>query len=436
MSSVPEHQDIFNPRCEIFKDFFTHKPLNRDLCIQCKSNKLLCGRPKCPLIEQVEIHSQVEPLLKRNLSSLTPPGFFVGWKGYPKVSLGPMGILGDFYQASFLDDPGRWYGSSIQDVVNYRSVLVRSHQSLDIHEAADPKRQLQMFQEMVLSPDPVDVDIQFKKKPKFSMAFSPIAQPMGPTAELQSFDLTGNYSVPRATDKVVSDGDLRAVEGAYSLYKKGCDVYYIAKLFSAGLLGRDKHRKLVPTRWSITAVDDIIAKKMVSEITMFSQLGEYRVYSNEYIGNHYEILLIPGPYEYEQLEVWCAGSIWGPSQGTKVISEYESADGRSSYAIQQGGGYYASRLPVLEKLVDLKRQATVVAFREIYEDYYLPVGVWEVRENVRHALMDKDKKFQSFSSLQEALAHIDTQLRTPATEWIRKSVVLKKKLFQKTLADF
>ena len=43
-----------------------------------------------------------------------------------------------------------------------------------------------------------------------------------------------------------------------------------------------------------------------------------------------------------------------------------------------GGCYYASRLAVLEALRSIRRLAAVITWREIYEGFDLPVGVWDV----------------------------------------------------------
>ena len=48
------------------------------------------------------------------------------------------------------------------------------------------------------------------------------------------------------------------------LYNSGIEISKIQKCFSIGMLG--KKRKLVPTKWSITATDDIISKSIVEEI--------------------------------------------------------------------------------------------------------------------------------------------------------------------------
>jgi hypothetical protein len=77
----------------------------------------------------------------------------------------------------------------------------------------------------------------------------------------------------------------------------------------------------------------------------------------------------------------------------------------------------------------MRRQARVVIFREIYDSYIMPVGVWEVRENVRKAMENPPRKF---STLKEALLDINTRLRIPVRKYVEKSEILR----QRRIGDF
>ena len=98
----------------------------------------------------------------------------------------------------------------------------------------------------------------------------------------------------------------------------------------------------------------------------------------------------------------------------EIISDHEFFEGRKEYA-HIGGCYYAARLAINELLTKEKRQAGAVIFREAHPGYIMPVGVWNVRENVRAALTTAPSRFET---LQQALAHIsgrmDRQQRHPA----------------------
>jgi len=72
------------------------------------------------------------------------------------------------------------------------------------------------------------------------------------------------------------------------------------------------------------------------------------------------------------------------------------------------GGHYAMRLAVLEKLFQMRRQAAVLALREVGPEYYAPVGVWQVREGVRRALSSEPLRF---GELGWALDHLAREVR-------------------------
>ncbi len=423
--SIQKYQSWDNPRCEILKALAEAKPMSHTLCLECKGGRLLCGRELCPLLAKIHIQSPIEQTLKKTMFGPSPPSLFVGWMGYPNVFVGPMASL-DPENPQHLDNPHEWYGADFNEIIHMRSNLVRSKTKEHIKSNS---RMVMDVQELTLSKYSVDVELEFKKTPHYSVSFSPISQHMGPTGILEKFKIAGNVSIPQKVEKVVTD-ELKSVESASLLYGKNFDVYYISKVLSAGILGMQKNKKLVPTRWSITATDDILAKEMLKKIRDYPKVNEFLVYSNTYLDNHFEILMMPGAWSFEQFEAWAANTLWTLAMDAPTITqESEGFDGRTKYAIKEGGGYYAGRFAVCEQLEKMRRQATAVVFREIYETYIMPVGSWEIRENLRHAFTKKPLRFNSKA---EALKHIATTLRIPINHFIAKSQLLQ----QRKLFDF
>ncbi|MBN1896308.1 MAG: hypothetical protein JW789_01090 [Candidatus Aenigmarchaeota archaeon] len=154
------------------------------------------------------------------------------------------------------------------------------------------------------------------------------------------------------------------------------------------------------------------------------------VYSSSYLDNHYQVLLMPGEWEFENFEAWAPGTPWSmDAKSVQILAEYEPYHGRKKYADLQGGGFYASRLAVTEGLKVLRRQARVVVFREVGEGYIIPLGVWQVLENVRNAFRGECLKF---ATKHEALKHIEEKLRLPLKDYERQSTILSRR----TLGDF
>jgi hypothetical protein len=115
-----------------------------------------------------------------------------------------------------------------------------------------------------------------------------------------------------------------------------------------------------------------------------------------------------------------------------VISDHELSGGRTTYA-KIGGCYYAARLATAEYLLREKKQAKVVILREAHSGYIMPVGVWNVRENVRNALRGP---YNAFGSLEAALSYVQGRFDIPIKRWTLNSFVLKDSQFQRRLTDF
>ena len=86
-----------------------------------------------------------------------------------------------------------------------------------------------------------------------------------------------------------------------------------------------------------------------------------------------------------------------------------------------------------EQLVKERRQATVIVLREAHPGYIMPVGVWQVRENVRNAMRQKPL---IYNTLKEALERIAYQFSIPLQSWMRESHLIRNSLFQKRITDF
>jgi len=395
-------------------------PVN--LCVYCKGGKNLCGNKTCPLLKRFE----VVPKVRESVSTeFFGPNYsvFVGRAGYPNVGIGPMAAL---EERPNLDSPKDWLGMDYQKIVELRSLLIRSRQDENVFSRS---RFVEENQELAMSSRPTDIELTFRKKPVYRVSFSDIVQPMGPSAPLQKLRLAQNPKIPKRVEYIVND-ELRAAEAARMLYKSGQDVYKITTILSSGVLGAGEAKKLVPTRWSITAVDDMIAKQMMEGIRTYPQINDFLVFESRHLDNHFVTLFMPGNWEFENFEAWAPGSSWSFSlKKTEIIEEYEPFEGRTKYADKQGGGYYASRISAVKALYRMRRQARVVVFREVYEGYVIPLGVWVVRQTSEKAYENPPKRF---ATQKEALEYVRTRIRVPLEEYLRQSRMLR----QKRLEDF
>ena len=383
-------------------------------CRVCQGDIKRCRLAICPYLGRVrEWFEGRKDLRTTNLFGASPPSAFVGSWGYPKVLVGPLVPPVRDEDTSFLDASESWLGYDLAEILRFRLSLVRGKAPRRVAEARVPDSILSTVQEAAMAAKPVDTEMWFTKRPSLVSPFSARAPPSGPSADLTKVDLASNPSVPRRVDDLVSDTDVRAGEAVSDLYEHGITQSQITRVFSVGLLGMKDRRKLVPTEWSITAVDDILAKGLVQEVRTFPWISEFEVTSASGLANNVAILLFPQAFMFEGLEAWNLAASPTPAH------DHEFAGGRTRYPDQIAGAYHATRLPVLEHLAGRRRQAGAIVLMEVYEDW-VPLGVWRYRELARAALK---KKPIPFATLDQADAELGRRLQLPLENWWRASVL-------------
>jgi hypothetical protein len=333
---------------------------------------------------------------------------------------------------SLYDLPELWFGKSMDEIVGFRSMLVRGMHRVNVWRFEEAGRIMDQTRELALSVDSVDVELALSKPPRRSLILDDDVQPFGPSAPVRDLHV-GNARWDQQVEKAYYDTDLKAVDAVRTLYTSNVMVTKIQRAFSVGAFGLEKNRRLVPTRWSITAVDDILSKNLMAKVKTYPEINEYRVYESRYLDNIFEVLMLPQAWSYEAMEAWYPGTIWNPrGQSIAIYADRESYEGRTTYA-GIGGCYYAARLAVCELLTKERRQATVIVLREAHPGYIMPVGVWQVRENVRNAM--RQAPF-SFRTLDEALAHISHRFEIPLSRWVQNSKLLQDAIYQKRLTEY
>ena len=404
----------------------------KGLCVACKGGKFLCGKTRCPLLVRANFYMQTMPLIKGlDVNGASPPSVFVGRIGYPYVYAGPM-VPPVHEDTTLYDTPEMWFGKSIDEIVGFRSLLIRGKHRVHVQRYEEAGKIMDGTLELALSAGPVDVELALTKQPRRYLVLDDEVQPFGPSAPMRDIRV-GTARWNHQIEKAYYDTDLKAANAVRNLYERGVLVTHIQRAFSVGAFGLKQNRRLVPTRWSITAIDSILSKDLIDKIKAFPEISEYRVYESQYLDNIFEVLMLPQTWSYEAMEAWYPGTIWNPSGRSVVMySDWEDYEGRTTYA-DIGGCYYAARLAICELLAKERRQATAIVLREAHPGYIMPVGVWQVRENVRNAMKQNPLKF---STVDEALARIASQFQIPLKRWIHDSRLLQNALFQKKLTQY
>lgn len=360
------------------------------------------------------------------ISGASPPSLFVGNHGYPKIRVGPL-VPPLHGNTAILDSPESWSGKSIDQIVSYRMNLVRGIVTCDANSVSGSY--INSLQEIAMSAVPVESTATFFKRPMASQdIFSKSDEtPSMLTAQISNFKTYATKIEPKI-EKVYYDTDMPSNEAMMDLYNNGVSISQISKVLSVGMLGRKSARKLVPTKWSISATDQTISANLIRIIKDYQPWDQYDVFTYSHLGNRYSIILIPDPvWSFEMVEAWF------DTKGTIVFgSDYEDARGLTHYPTI-AGAYFAARLAVTEYLKRTNRLASVLIFREIQPEYVLPVGVWQIREGIRMALRSKPVILPNLeSSMNFGIKGGSVSL----TEWARNSMILKERRQQRRISDW
>jgi len=402
------------------------------MCLRCRSAQLLCGKPVCPILVKYDAFARTMPMLRSvELDGSSPPGLFVGRFGYPKVSVGPLlsPVHGD---TLLLDTPEEWVGRSVAEVVGFRTMLVRGTQRVRVTDAEAPIRLVEDVQTLALARESVEFEATFKRPPRGHLSLSDELPPYGPSAPIEKVRLDVR-KVDQRLDRMASDTDANAGVAVHELYRSGVRVSRIQRAFSAGTLGRHGRRRFVPTRWSITAVDDILGKQNLEKVRHLPELSDWRVYRLTALDNRWLIVFLPGAFRYESIEAWYPQTLWNPgTQRVVIMGDHEGFQGRTTYA-SIGGCYYAARLAVSEAMLRTGRQGGGLILREVHPGEILPLGVWNVREHVRAALAEPP---QVLNSLDELHRVISETFAIPLPRWQAQSSLLHAARTQRRLEEF
>jgi hypothetical protein len=402
------------------------------MCLRCRASQMLCGKPVCPILLRHDALMKTLPMIEgRDLEGSSPPALFVGRFGYPRVSVGPLlsPMHGD---TTLLDAPEAWVGRSVGEVVGFRMNLVRGTQRVRVTDAERPSRTVDDLQLLARAVQSVESEALFHRAPRGRLTLSDSAPPFGPSAPLDHVRLDVRKVDPKL-DRLYYDTDATARIAVEELYGRSVAVSRIQRAFSAGTLGRRGARKFVPTRWSITAVDDLLGRGNLLKVRSLPELGEITIFRLVALDNRWLLVFLPGTYRYESIEAWYPNTFWNPNPTEIVLmGDHEGHRGRTTYA-SIGGCYYAARLATSEALLRMQRQAGVLVLREVHPGEVLPLGVWNVREHVRAALRGPPTRLADLRALDGV---IDEFFAIPRARWHTSSALLHEARTQRRLEEF
>lgn len=391
------------------------------VCPKCHARGL--KKCFCILRERIKLEKNISQNFNKKFFGENY-NIFVGRFGYPNINVGLVS-LPEAKKDEQYDNPHLWAEKEydINTIINLRTQMINANFKTDIKGT----KLKELYQELSLSAKPVDTEVVLEKTPTLKINFNAEATPFGPTIKLEKVRITENPKIPEKVDKIVND-ELTATQSLHILYEKGFDEHYLTKVFSVGNLGKRASKKLVPTRWSITTVDDILGKDIIKEIKDYKHM-DYSIYFGGYLGNYYIILTFPEVWSYELFEIYLKTG--------EFSTDHETYYGRKDYAINTVGGYYAARFSILQKLKDIRRQGTVLALRFITDEYWAPLGVWVVREATKKSMEAEPIEFSDKESMiKYATEFVHETFGYDLNKILRESVLMKQLKTQRKLNEY
>lgn len=271
------------------------------------------------------------------------------------------------------------------------------------------------------SKKPINIASEFEKELRFDkVALSGDFGILGSKNSLINIKATENTKTSEKIEKYTSS-DIKAKEAIISLYESNANESQITNLLSLGNFGIQINKKMVPTKWAISAFDQTIEKYLFEKIKNYKQIEKYEIYNFRDKGNDFVIVLFPNIFSGEVVESF-------PGAIERDFINFENKLDKESPAT--AGGYYATKLGIYEHLRENKKFSAFISLRVISE-YELPLGVVFVRETVRLAMKNKKNSFNSQNELETYL-----RFNYPKHFEIYKNSKVLKEIKRKRITDY
>lgn len=342
----------------------------------------------------------------------------VGEKNYPQLKI---------YNSSNEDKESSFLNSNKIVKKDYSQIIKHKAKNIlgntnNIYIKKTNDKVLNQIQDIYKARKEVEFTSKFESELKFNKPIiNKLSGILGTKNELLNVELNENAKTSKQIEKY-STNDIKSKEAVIRLYEKGINESQIINLLTLGNFGVEINKKIVPTRWAITAYDKTIENHLYNKILKYKLIENYELYFQKDKGNSFLIILFPDTYSaenYEFMTNWQASDYVGINNKLKKI-EPDTA-----------GGLFATKLAINEHLNKRKKQAQYICLRYI-DNYEVPLGVVFVRETIREAM--KNKKFitSNFIELKSFL----NQNYNLFNEYFLSSQTLKEKKNQKKLNDF
>ena len=154
-----------------------------------------------------------------DIAGASPPSVFIGRIGYPHVYAGPL-VPPVNDDTSLYDLPEQWFGKSIDEIVGFRSLLIRGKYRVHVQKFMQAGKIVEQTRELALAENSVDIELNLTTKPRGSIFIDDAVQPFGPSAPIRDLHV-GNARFDHRLEKAYYDNDLSATHAVLELYNRG-----------------------------------------------------------------------------------------------------------------------------------------------------------------------------------------------------------------------
>lgn len=343
----------------------------------------------------------------------------VGEKNYPQLKV--FNISNEDKNSSFFQTSDI-VKKEYSDIVKLKAKNILGNTN-NIYIKQTNHKVLDEIKDIYKSRKPIEFTSKFDSELKFNKPIvNKLSGVLGTKNELLNIELNENAQTSNKIENY-SKGDVKSKEAIIQLYEKGINEHQIINLLSLGNWGLQINKKMVPSRWAITAYDQTIEKHLYSKLLKYSTIENYELYFSSDKGNSFIIILLPDTFTFENFEFTPSG--WNANDYVGIDNKLNKSEPDTA------GGFFATKVAIFETLNQRRKSASIICLREI-DNYEIPLGVVFVRETVRQAMKNKIFNCSNKKELEEYLSRFHKN----HFNWYKKSKTLEENGKQKKLRDF
>ncbi len=338
-----------------------------------------------------------EPEYSRHTRVFSPPGIFVEAAKYPTLWTGVLASTEPSEHLSIHDYPGSWRGLGLETILMMREQLYRFVLPLDAR-MNEPNPALEVIQSIALSVSPVALSVEVDSLPPRNLQVMGTQLPCSPLVPIRDIELISEPEISRVAQKV-TDEDIPASESIWKLIDYDYSLDQVSRLMAVGLLGRERSRRLVPTRAAYKAVLDTYINRAIIELTDKKDCTTSTLQATKILGDTFTVLVQPGEPQVDYIRI---------EQFHGNQRKFYSFDDKKIHDSNVKASIYAdqARFSVYRHLIQNSTRAHVTVFHLNSTPRSNALGPWLARAGVEDALQSSSVELEDTGNVLRVLESV------------------------------